>query len=115
MGGMTPARSGKTAENRTKRDSSSRNQAVLATKKFRMTKYREKCDDKHNYIENSCLFVFIPSVQSVAKYDRPIMTNYAKQTQFTKRSNKRKLIYNKGLRKCSSPRTPQKQTQLVAA
>ena len=85
MGGMTPARSGKTAENRTKRDSSSRNQAVLATKKFRMTKYREKCDDKHNYIENSCLFVFIPSVQSVksvAKYERPIMTNYAKQTQF---------------------------------
>ena len=43
--------------------------------------------------------------------NQPIMTNYAKQTQFTEHSNKRKLIYNKGLRKCSSPRTPQKQTQ----
>jgi hypothetical protein len=40
---------------------------------------------------------------------------YAKQTQFADRSNKRKLIHNKGLRKCSSPRTPQKQTQFVAA
>jgi hypothetical protein len=31
--------------------------------------------------------------------NQPTMTNYAKQTQFAGRSNKRKLIYNKGLRK----------------
>ncbi len=36
---------------------------------------------------------------------------YAKQTQFTERSNEPNLIYNKPLRKCSSPRTPQKQSQ----
>ncbi len=75
---MTPARSGKTAENRTKRDSSSRNQAVLATKKFRMTKYREKCDDKHNYIENSCLFVFIRVYSFRAIRGEIRATNYDK-------------------------------------
>ena len=37
--------------------------------------------------------------------------NKAKQTQFAGRSNERNLIYNKGLRKYSSPRTPQKQSQ----
>ena len=74
-----------------------RNQAVLATKKLIMIKSRGKSDDKHNYIENSCLFVVINSVQSVAKYDRQFMSNYAKQTQFPKKSNERKLSFNKGL------------------
>jgi hypothetical protein len=45
---MTPAGSGKHAENRTKRDSSSTNQAFLATKKLIMTKPREKRGAKHN-------------------------------------------------------------------
>jgi len=31
--------------------------------------------------------------------NQPIMTNYAKQTQFTECSNKRKLSFNKGLLK----------------
>ena len=35
----------------------------------------------------------------------------AKQTQFTKHPNKRNFIYNKGLRKCTPPQTPAKQTQ----
>ena len=42
-------------------------------KKIIMTKSRGKSDDKHNYIENWCSFVFIPcvqAVQSVSKYDR---------------------------------------------
>jgi len=29
--------------------------------------------------------------------DQPIMTNYAKQTQFPKQQNERKFRYNKGL------------------
>jgi len=43
--------------------------------------------------------------------NQPTLNNYAKQTQFTERSNKRKLVYNKGLRKHPSPRTLQKQSQ----
>jgi len=54
LGGMTPVRNGKNAENRTLRNSSSTNQTVLATKKFRMTKSQENA--VLNLIsENSCL------------------------------------------------------------
>jgi len=65
------------ASRQRKRNSSSKNQAFLH-KKLIMTKSRGKSDDKHNYIENSCLtreigkagisrveFVVINSVQSV--------------------------------------------------
>jgi len=79
-----------------------------------MTKSREKCYDKHNYIENSCLFVVIPSVQSVqsvAKYYQPFILFYAKQTQFTKYPNERKCCYNKEIRRKSAAQPSQKQTQ----
>jgi alpha-D-ribose 1-methylphosphonate 5-triphosphate synthase subunit PhnI len=49
-----PARSGKLAENRTLRNSSSTNQTVLATKKFRMTKSQENAV-LNILTENSCL------------------------------------------------------------
>jgi hypothetical protein len=49
---MMPARSGKLAENRTLRNSSSTNQTILATKKFRMTKSQE----------NAVLNIFNPHI-----------------------------------------------------
>jgi len=51
-----PARNGKNAENRTLRNSSSTNQTVLTTKKFRMTKSQENVV-LNILTENSCLFV----------------------------------------------------------
>jgi len=61
---MTPVRNGKNAENRTLRNSSSTNQTVLATKKFRMAKSWGNAV-LNIFSENSCLFVVITSVQFV--------------------------------------------------
>jgi hypothetical protein len=52
------------AESRTLRDSSSTNQTVLATKKFRMVKSQENAV-LNILTENSCLFVVIPYIFSV--------------------------------------------------
>jgi len=52
------------AENRTLRNSSSTNQTVLATKKFRMVKSQENAV-LNILTENSCLFVVIPYIFSL--------------------------------------------------
>jgi len=63
---MTPVRNGKNAENRTLRNSSSANQTVLATKKFRMAKSRGNAV-LNIFSENSCLFVVIPYIFSLCR------------------------------------------------
>jgi hypothetical protein len=59
-----PARSGKLAESRTQRNSSSMNQTVLTTKGFRMIKSKENAV-LNIFGENSCLFVVIPYIFSL--------------------------------------------------
>jgi hypothetical protein len=54
------------AENCTLRNSSSTNQTVLATKKFRMTKSQENAV-LNIFSENSCLFVVIPYIFSLCR------------------------------------------------
>jgi len=82
---MMPARSGKLAENRTQRNSSSTNQTVLATKKFRMTKSQENAV-LNILTENSCLFVVIPYIFSLRRSLSAVLSSeaLAKEEAFVK-------------------------------
>jgi len=48
---------------------------------------------------------------TLRQHQRTKRVNYAKQTQFTECSNKRKHCYNNGLCQYTPPQTPAKQTQ----